>query len=264
VGRDLLGKGLRDVRVAVVGWTLGLSAYAALLLAAYPSVRDNEALAAYVESLPEQMLAFFGGADLTTVGGYFQAELFSYLPALLAVFTVGKAIASTVGEEESGAMDLVLAQPVPRWQVFASRFGSLAIATTVIATGLAVTLAVGGAIVGIAGANIVALAAWCYLAALLALVFGAATMAVGALASSGRAPLVVGAALAAGTFLVDGIARLVDQLDPHHQANPYHWYALTNPVAGEVSWWGLGGLLALGTALVLVGIVGFRRKDIGV
>lgn len=263
MGRDLLAKAVRDVRGAAIGWALGLSAYAALVTAAFPSIRGNEAVSDYVDTLPEAMLAFFGSSELTSAAGFYQAELFSYLPALLAVFTVGKAIQLTVGEERDGTMDLVLAQPVARWRVFVARFAGLASATFLVAAGLAVALALGGALVGLTVGEIAGLAAWCFVAALPALVFGAATVGVAGFAHRETAPLVAGASLAAGGFLIDGLARIIEWLDPIYRANPYHWYGLNNPVAGDVSWLGLAGLVALIGLFVALGALGFERKDVG-
>lgn len=264
MGRDLVARTLRDLRGSVLGWTLGLSSYAALVTAAFPSIRDNEAVEAYLDTLPEAMLAFFGGADLTSPAGFYQAELFSYLPALLAVFTVGKAIHLTVGEEREGTLDLVLAQPVARWRVVVGRFVALTGATALVVTGLAATLAFAGALVDLSVRERVGLAAWSYLAGLLSLVFGAAAIAVAGFVHRPRGPLVAGASLAAGSFLVDGLGRIVDRLDPVRGINPYHWYGLTNPVAGTVSWLGLAGLVLLTLGLVALGAWGYQGKDIGV
>lgn len=264
MGRDLLAKTVRDVRGAMLGWTLGLGLYGALVTASFPSIRDNEAVEAYLETLPEAMLAFFGGANLTTPAGFFRAELFSYLPALLAVFTVGKAIQLTLGEEREGTMDLVLAQPIPRWRVPVDRFAGLGLVTGGIVTGLAAVLGVAGALVGLGPREILGLAAWCYLAGLLSLVFSAAALAVAGFAHRTRGPLVVAAGLAGGGFLLDGLARLVDALEAVRWANPYRWYGLSDPVAGPVSVWGLAGLVVCLVVLVAVGALGYRRKDIGV
>lgn len=264
MGRDVVAKTVRDLRGAVIGWTLGLGAYAALVTASFPSIRDNAAVEAYLETLPEAMLAFFGAADLTTAAGFYRAELFSYLPALLAVFTVGKAIALTVGEERDGVLDLVLAQPIDRWRVFVGRFLGLGLATALVVTGLALTLSVGGALVGLTGREIVGLIAWCYLAGLLALLFGTAAMAVAGFVHRTRAPLLVGAVFAAGSFLLEGLARTVAFLEPIREANPYHWYALTNPVAGPVSLLGTAGLVAVLLVLLAAGTHGFERKDLAV
>lgn len=264
MGLDLLAETVRDLRGSVLGWVLGLGAYGGLVTASFPSVRDNEAVEAYLETLPEAMLAFFGGADLTTAAGFFRAELFSYLPALLAVFTVGKAIQLTVGEEQAGTMDLVLAQPVPRWRVVVERFAGLALATGLVVTGLTFVLALSGALVGLGLGEILGLAAWCYLAGLASLVFGSAALAAAGFAHQSRGPLVAGSLLAAGGFLVDGLGRLVETLDRLGQANPYRWYGLTNPVAGEVSIAGLAGLVLLLASFVALAAWGYERKDISV
>lgn len=264
MGRDVAARAFVDLKGSIVGWTLGLSAYAALLTASFPSIRGNEAVQEYLETLPEAMLAFFGTSDITTAAGFYQAELFSYLPVLLAVFTVSKALSLTLDEETAGTMDLVLAQPIPRWHVFLGRFAGLAGATFAVLAGLAVTLAVGGVLVSLTAREIGGLVAWSLLAGLPALAFGAAALAAAGFAHRRRGPLVAGTVAAAGSFLLNGLAPMVDWLSSIRPANPYRWYVLSDPVAGGISLAGTAGLIVLTALLVALGTVGFQRKDIDV
>lgn len=264
MGRDVARWALEDLKGSILAWTLGLAAYAALLTASFPSIRGNEAVQDYLETLPEAMLAFFGTADITSAAGFYRAELFSYLPVLLAVFTVSKALALTIDEERAGTMDVVLAQPIPRWRVFVGRFVALAGATFAVLAGLAATLALGGLIVSLSPREVLGLAAWSLLAGLPALVFGATALAATGFAHRRRIPLALGTVAAAGSFLLNGLAPLVDALSTVQDANPYRWYALADPIAGEVPIAGTLGLVVLVLALVAVGAVGFQRRDIDV
>ena len=79
---SVFAKSLRDLRRSFVGWSLGLAGYVALIVAVYPTIRDNPDLNKLVESYPEALKAFiaFGGqADFTSAAGYLGSELFSFM-----------------------------------------------------------------------------------------------------------------------------------------------------------------------------------------
>lgn len=265
MGRDLLGKPLRDLRRSLLGWSAGLGLMTAITASFYPSIRDNEALDAYLESLPEAARGFLGGAgDITSVAGFFQTELFNFLPLILAVFTVGKAAALTVGEEREGTMDLVLAQPVRRWRVFVDRFVALGLAVLAISSVIALVLGLAGVPLDLTSREIAGLVVWPFLAGLLALSFGAVTVAVAGFAQRKGPAIVAGAALAVASFLYDGLAPLSGALSDLRAVSPYRWYAASNPVSGELDVLGIVGLALLTVALVAVGTWAFERKDVGV
>lgn len=265
MGRDLFSHQLTRLRGSVLGWGLGLGALAALVAGIYPSIAGNEELQAYWESLPEAARALSGGAQaLTSVSGYFESQLFAFLPLVLAIFTVGKAAQMIAGEEADGTMDIVLAQPVERWRLVTARFAALAGATGVIVTAVALPLVALGPLVGLTLAEIAGLALWGYLSALLALVFGAATLTASAIAHRKRTAVLVGTVVTVGAYVLDAMAPLSEALDGVDVLSPYHWYALSDPVTGPIDLVGLAVLVVLVGVLVAGAVIGFQRKDVGV
>ena len=84
--RNVYLKSLRDMRRSVVWWSLGLIAMTALMIAVYPTIRDNPDLNKLVENYPEALKAFiaFGGdLDYTSGAGYLGSELFAFMVPLL-------------------------------------------------------------------------------------------------------------------------------------------------------------------------------------
>ena len=91
--RNIFLKELRDRRRSLLFWTIGLLALCAIMMAFYPTIRDSPAISQYIESFPEEFMAFFGGElmDYTTPTGYLNAEMFSMMvPLLLLVFLSGR------------------------------------------------------------------------------------------------------------------------------------------------------------------------------
>ena len=68
--RSVLAKTLRDAAPRFVWWSLGLVGLVAMIIAVYPSIRDNPELNRLVEEYPEALKAFiaFGGAARLRLG----------------------------------------------------------------------------------------------------------------------------------------------------------------------------------------------------
>jgi beta-exotoxin I transport system permease protein len=176
---------LRRRRTSLIWWALGVAGMAALLAVAYPTIRDNNELDKTFGSLPpgvEALLGLSGGNTLTSPAGYLDSQFFAnILPVMLLVFAIGVAAWSVAGDEQSGTLELLLANPIGRVPVALARFAALVAM-------LAVLVAVGVAtLVGLApttglnkGLPADKLAAATIGAGLLALAFAAVAFAVGA------------------------------------------------------------------------------------
>ncbi|MGZ4410309.1 MAG: ABC transporter permease subunit, partial [Gaiellaceae bacterium] len=109
------GKSLRDVQRAFFWWALGLVGLVALMISVYPSVRGNRSLNQLVNDYPDALkgfVAFGGELDYVSGAGYLGSELFSLMiPLLLLVAAIGAGSRAIAGEEESGTLDLLLANP---------------------------------------------------------------------------------------------------------------------------------------------------------
>jgi len=111
--RSVLLKSLRDVRRSFAWWSLGIVGLVAMIVAVYPSVRDNPGLNKLVQDYPEALKSFiaFGGVvDYVSPAGYLGSELFSLMvPLVFLLALVGRGASTLAGEEESGTLDLLLA-----------------------------------------------------------------------------------------------------------------------------------------------------------
>ncbi|MGE5690373.1 MAG: ABC transporter permease subunit [Pseudomonadota bacterium] len=261
---SVLGKTVRDGRRGLVAWSLGIAALVLLTCSVYPSVGGNEDYEKLIENYPEELKAFIGGSlDLTSGPGYLQAELFSLMvPLLLLVYAIGAGGRALAGEEEAGTLDLLLAHPVSRGRVVLEKAGALVVTVTVLSVALfAVVLASVVAFdMGVTVANVAAgtLHAWA-----LALAFGAFALAVGGASGSRALAIAIPTAVVVAAYLVDGLANLVDVLEPLAPFSPWHWYIEGEPLRHGVR---AGAFLLLATAAVLtaVSVTAFRRRDLSV
>ena len=263
--RNVYLKSLRDMRRSIVWWSLGLIAMTALMIAVYPTIRDNPDLNKLVENYPEALKAFiaFGGdLDYTSGAGYLGSELFAFMvPLLLSIAAIGAGARATAGEEEGGTIDLLLANPVSRQRLVFEKATALATEVFLLAVVLWISLLVGVEIVGmdISAAN---LAAATVSAALLAFSFGAIALLAGAV--SGRRSVAIGvpAALGVAAYLVSSLGSLVDSLRFASKASPYYHYVASDPLRQGLGLGHAGFLLGVGVLASGLAVLAFERRDL--
>lgn len=261
---DLAARQLSDRKAAFVGWVTGLVAYTLLIVAVYPTVRDSEGLSQVLDDYPDALKEFLGGAaalDLSSGSGFVNAEMFSFvLPVLLVIVAIGMG-ASIGGDQRTGLMDLILANPVSRRRVVLERVVAMAATTFGLSFVVGFTLAVAGPMVDLdLGVN--ALIAALTLLTLLVTFHGLVALLVGA--ATGRRSTAIGAAtgLFAIGYVVSGLGGLVGWLEPAREVSLYHHVVAANSLSDG---WSLWPLVILGGACALAAfgaVVMFDRRDI--
>jgi ABC-2 type transport system permease protein len=116
---SIIKRTLRDRRTVLIWWSVGVSAYSAMILAVWPVIDGNDEFEELASSYPESLKAMFGGSEafdaFTTPAGFLNTYLFSMIvPFILVGLAVSMGAALLAGEEERGLLDLLLAHPVSR------------------------------------------------------------------------------------------------------------------------------------------------------
>jgi beta-exotoxin I transport system permease protein len=263
--RNVYLKALRDMRRAMAWWALGLIALTALMIAVYPTVRDNPDLNKLVEDYPEALKAFiaFGGnLDYTSGAGYLGSELFAFMvPLLLSVAAIGAGARATAGEEEAGTLDLLLANPISRRRLVVDKTAALATEVLLLALVLWISLLVGVEIVGM-DVSAAHLAGATASAALLAVSFGTVAVLAGAISGRRSAAIGVSAAAAVAAYLVSSLASLVDFLDSAKKVSPYYHYVASDPLRHGLGLEHAGFLVGVGILAAGLAVLAFERRDL--
>ncbi len=262
---DIALRALADARRAVVAWAVAVGLLAFVMLAAYPSVRDQAGdLTKLLDTYPDAFKAFLGlsEVDYASGAGYLRAEMFGFtVPLLLVVLAIGRGANAIAGEEERGTLDLVLATPVSRARVVVEKAAALVAVVALVATALWVVLAASATAFDL-DVPLARLAAAVGATALLAVVFGTVALAAGA--AFGRRGLAVGFAtsVAAATFVLESLARIVDALEPWRWVSPFAYYRDADPLARGLPVHETLVLVAIALVVAALGIAGFARRDV--
>src|SRR6266571_3625285 len=122
--RSIWSKSLRDYRVPILAWGIGL----ALLMFVGYATATTPVLAAFVSIAP--LVGFLGEpvAMLTPAGYITFRYMETTLPLLLSFWTILAGARLLRGEEERGTMDVLLGTPQPRTRLLLEKIGALVLA----------------------------------------------------------------------------------------------------------------------------------------
>lgn len=255
---------LREQRRSLVLWAIALSAVSAMYLAFWPTLGTNAEMEAMVQNLPEAMVTAMGWDRIGSAPGYLESTIYALIaPVLLLVFGISAGARLLAGEEETGTLELEVSAPIDRRQVLVQRFAALTIQLALLCLALgAVTVAMVLALdMEVTVGNILAavLGLWLFVLAMSAIAFAA-----GAATGRRSVALATGAGVAVVSYLANTLAPMVQGGDWMHRISPFSWFLEGDPLVEGVAPAGYGALLALIALAVVIALVRFDRRDLGV
>ena len=252
---EVLGKELGDRLVPVGLLAVALAALDVAALGIGAGLADS--LDRLTENMPAALEAFIPVAP----GGYVVGELFNLIvPVALVAYAVLAGASVTAGEERSGTMAVLAAQPVTRGSMLAQK----AAAVLGLLGGVVVLLCVVTALASAAfdtGLGVADLAGTGLHLLLLAAFFGAVALAAGGLSGDPTLAAGVAGGLAAVSYLVASMLPLAGY-DDWARISPWHYYASSEPLANGADPLHLLVLLVLILIALAVGFTAFRRRDL--
>jgi ABC-2 type transport system permease protein len=222
----------------------------------------DETLVSLTDAFPEELLAMFGGGDMSTPEGFYQVETFGLMtPIAFMVVTVTIGARALAGEEANRTMGLLLANPIKRSTVVLEKTLAMIIQAAIVAVALFAGV-VGGSMLGGLGMSPGRIAAATLLGTLLGLVFGALALALSAATGRTRVAIygTIGAALA--LYVANGFLPLSDNLAGLAKWSPFHYYLSSDPLLNGMNWGHGAVLLGLFIALVAAAVMLFDRRDL--
>ena len=142
----LLLQEMRFRRNAIIGWAIGLTFLPAIYVGMYPQFAAD---LGQMQSILDLEIYQALGMNFGTFEDWIASTVINIVPILLAIFAVIDGTGTLAGEEESGKLELVVALPIPRWQIvtvkaIALGFSLLLILSLVATTTTIVFLAIEG------------------------------------------------------------------------------------------------------------------------
>ncbi len=264
--KSIIRWSLWDRRLAVVGWSAGISAYIALNILVYSSISGQaQALNKALDSLPAGAKALFGGSgDFLSPIGYLNSKLYYLiLPLLFIMLAVSLVRHLLVREEDSGTLELLLARPISRSRLLLAKLlASLAIMLGVGLVTLLVTIICAKSInYDVSSFRLMQASG---MTLLLSLLFGSIAWALAALGRFGKLASSAGAGvIALASYLFSSLEGFASWLEWPAKLLPYHYYEPTAILNGTYNWWNALGMGVTTVVILSAAFVGFRRRDLG-
>jgi len=256
----LVSHTVRMLSRGVLIWGAAIGLYSAALVASFTTIEGSaDELNQLMEAYPKGLMEAFGITDLADPANYMQSQVFGFVPLALAFFTIMVLAGAIAGAEERGTIDVLLGNPLPRWQLVVGSFAAAAISLLAICAlvgvltwGTAVLVDVELSLRQVADA---VLNMWP-----ICLLFGALALLCSALFHRRGLAIAIPAFLLFGMYLLDTIGRASDDLEDLRPFSVFYYYG--SAIEHGIDWADFGGITLVALALVLLAVLVFRRRDI--
>lgn len=253
-----------EVRMRVRGgiiWGGLLGLYSAMIVASYAAVEEQiPQFEQLLEAYPQAILEAFGITSLATPEAYMGGQVFNWLaPLALSFFPILALAGAIAGAEERGTLDVLLGNPIPRWQLVVGGFLAVAISLLGVLAIVGILTWVPAALLGVelsAGRTIEAvLSLWpaC-------MFFGGMALLCSAAFHRRALAVAVPGVLLFGMYLMNVISGLVEELESIKYLSVLYYYGA--PIENGIDWAHFAGVAAAAVALMALAIPVFRRRDI--
>ncbi len=252
------------LRGPIIGWGFALAALAFLIASLYhTAVQMRQQLEQLLSTLPREMIAFVGSLDrLFSPAGFLDARFFSMLPLILGVLAVIVASGLIVSDEENGTLDLILAHPIRRAELFIGRWLAFlgALAGILFITWLGLVIAVGLSSIPLNGfelalpfISLFAILMW----------FGGFALMVSMIVPSRRMAASLSGLLLVASYFITTLARVSADLAALARWSPITYYqggsAMDSFNIGDFI-----GLILISIVFAAIGLWRFQHRDIRV
>ena len=252
---------LRLRRRIIIGYTLAIVGYAAIVVGLYPSFKNDAGLNQLSENGSTVAAALGASGTLTSPAGWLGVNLYAnFVPLIVLLATIGYGASAIAGQNEDGTLGLDAAMPLNRPAITAGKLIALIVQTLPVPIATALCVVAGrGVDLRIDGGPLVGTTAG---VTLLGLLFGSLALLIGAASGSRGMALGITSAAAAITYLISSLAPSVHWLHPARYLSPFFYAVGDNQLEHglPLAW---AGVLA-GTTVVfaLAAVVAFKRLDV--
>ncbi|MBJ7330101.1 MAG: ABC transporter permease subunit [Solirubrobacteraceae bacterium] len=250
----------RRLRSSIV-WGVSLGLLGLMMIGIY-STLDVSVFTKALESYPQGLLDAFGisAEAYATPEGFISGELLSFMvPLAVGFYPILAASRAIAGAEQNRSLDVVLGQPVPRWQVPVSTFLAFLIGLFEVVLLFCLLTWLSALAFGV-DLNLGHMAAGSLNLVPLALLYGGLALAISAgVRQPGLVTGIAGGGLVLA-YLLDAVGKISADVDWLADITPFRFYGVAiedGLDAGDVGLLILGALIFLGISIPV-----FARRDV--
>ncbi len=261
--RNVYLKTLRDLRVPIFGWAVGIGFLIAVVLAAIPTLLGTAEARAAVVALGPSFAWFAEPIKIDTPGGYATWK-YGLTLLLVSIWPILYETRMLRGEEERGQLDVMLSLPRTRVRMAIEKLAAMWTALLAMALVIGLLGYAGGAKVHVDfglgdtimfGLNL----------ALISAVFGAVALLISQFTQERRSAAGATGGLLLVFIVLDMVHRVVPNTDWVSRLSPVYYYNLSKPLIPSygTNFGAMVLLLALTVVLSAAAVWLFVRRDVG-
>ncbi len=258
----LAGYMMRLQLKSVLVWGGVLGAYAAAMVASYLSFGDPEQMEQMLAAYPEGMLEAFGITDMSTIEGYLGGQVFNLIPLAIAFFPILALSAAIAGSEERGTIDVLLGNPVPRWQLVIASFVATA-ASLFLIVAIMGGLMYGTAVLVDIDLDFAASAEAVLNLWPISIFFGGLALLCSAIFHRRSLAIAVPGLVLLAMYLAETLGRVSDDLEAYRDFSVFYYYAPDgSAITDGIDWASFFGVSGVAVLFALLAVFAFRKRDI--
>ncbi len=267
--KDVIVWELKQRRKTILWWTFASVLMTAVILALFPSIRDQAAeMNKVINTLPPELRGLkTGGAAAIDVGNpaqFLNSQLFYItLPMIWIILAITRGAGLLGREEHDKTLELLLARPIGRERLLTGKIVAFVLEFTFVTFTTFLTLVLLCPLFDIDVSTSRLFMATLY-TDLFCFSYGYLTLMMHALsAMTKRAATALAVTLAFGGYIIASLSSLTDWLEYPAKAVPYHYFDMLKVLEGHAAPRGL--LIYLAAAFIvgtILAYLGFRRRDI--
>jgi polyether ionophore transport system permease protein len=260
--KNVFLKTLRDYRVAIIGWGIGMGLTIVSPMASVATLISTPAQRAALAAVAAQFSWNADSVAVTTIGGYatFKIGIFVFIACIWPLLAASRMLR---GEEDRGSLDVLLSAPRSRVSVAVQKVAAMWVALLLIGLISGLIAYVGG--VAFKGEfSLVDGLLWGLNLALICMVIGAVALLISQFTHERGPAAGATAALLLLFIVLDMVHRIFPGAEWLSKLSPMYYYNLSKPIIASYGS-SAGGMLAqLAIAVVLTGaaIWLFARRDV--
>jgi len=248
-------------RRGTIGYALGMALYVFVIVALYPTFKDDASLNQFTEGNSTVAALFGATGSLTSPTGWLNANIYSnFLPLVVLLLTIGYGASAIAGQDEDGTLGLVVTLPLSRRRILAQK--AVTLIAVAVPTGLVTFLVVltgRGFDLSLATGPLLGATVG---AVLLGIDFGALALFVGALSASRAVALGVTSAIAAASYLVSSLAPVAHWVRPLRFESLFYWAVGNGQLRTGLTGSAVAVLLGFAAAALAAAVWAFDRQDV--
>lgn len=217
---------------------------------------------ALFDDMPAALVSMLGDADLSTLEGWLQAEVFSFMgPGMVIGTAIAVGSGALAGAEEQGRLALITAGPLRRSTLITAVTSATAVSAIAITVALFLGIMAGAMLAGlpVAVGNVIAA---CLLLLLLAVTLGLCAIVIGALTGSRGAALTSAVGVSIASYASFSFFPLSETLEPFAVVSFWHPFASSTPLLNGLRPGHATVFLVASSALYLMAVASFERRDL--